>query len=205
MAYSKFIDLKKTVQQFELQAERAKLFPSEVTVITPSSWLKETIAIAFDILGVDSEKERSERLVHPILTEMAVINKGEITIYSGHELNVDKNLGLNGECDYMLSLGRKVIDYIDAPIFSIVEAKKQNFELGTSQSVAQLVGAQRFNEKEGKSLSLLFGAATDGVKWRFFKLEGKKLSIDTDYYTIENIPKLLGVLQYIIDNCRLNK
>jgi hypothetical protein len=205
MAYSKFIDLKKTVQQFELQAERAKLFPSEIVVINPSSWLKETIAIAFDILGVDSEKERSERLVHPILTEMAVINKGEITIYSGHELNVDKNLGLNGECDYMLSLGRKVIDYIDAPIFSIVEAKKQNFELGTSQSVAQLIGAQRFNEKEGKPLSLLFGAATDGVKWRFFRLEGKKLSIDTDYYTIENIPKLLGVLQYIIDICRANK
>lgn len=204
MAYSKFIDLKKTVQQFELQAESTKLFSSEITTIAPSAWLKETIAISFDIPGVDSEKERSERLVHPILTEVAVINKGEITIYSGHDLNVDKSLGLNGECDYMLSLGRKVIDYIDAPIFSIVEAKKQNFELGISQSVVQLIGAQRLNEKEGKPLSVLFGAATDGVKWRFFKLEGKKLSIDTDYYTLENIPKLLGVLQSIIDTCKVN-
>ena len=201
MAYSKFNDLRKLVQQFGLSTERDALFPTDLITIQPSSWLKETIDLAFDLLGVDSEKERSERLVTPVLTEIAKINKGQITIYSGHELNVDKSLGLNGECDYLLSLGKKVLDYVDTPIFSIVEAKKQDMELGTAQCTAQLIGAQRYNEADGKKIPFLYGAATDGIKWRFIKLENTVLTIEPNYYVVENLPKLLGVLQFIFDDC----
>ncbi|NJN35410.1 MAG: hypothetical protein HC817_15280 [Saprospiraceae bacterium] len=138
------------IQTFDLKAERTTLFSHNLKPIEPSLWLKESLEIAIEILGIDSEKERSERLVHPILAEIARINKGEITVYSGHELNVDKQLGLNGECDYLLSLGKKVIQFIDSPIFSVVEAKRQDMELGISQSLAQLIGAQRYNLNDGK-------------------------------------------------------
>jgi hypothetical protein len=202
MAYSKFTDLKKVIQTFGLQAERTALFSKKPTLIEPSTWLIETLEIAIEVLGIDSEKERSERLVHPVLAEIAKINKGEITIYSGHELNVDKSLGLNGECDYLLSLGKKVIQFIDTPVFSVVEAKKQDMELGISQSLAQLIGAQRYNQNDGKNITTLYGATTDGYKWQFIRLRDKQLSIDENTYLLSDLPILLGVLQSIIDDCK---
>jgi hypothetical protein len=202
MAYSKFTDLKKIIQTFGLQAERTMLFPDKPKMIEPSTWLKESMSIAIEVLGIDSEKERSERLVHPILAEIARINKGEITVYSGHELNVDKSLGLNGECDYLLSLGKKVIQFIDTPIFSVVEAKRQDMELGISQSLAQLIGAQRYNLNDGKNISVLYGAATDGYKWQFIRLTDKTISIDANIYLLNDLPLLLGVLQYAFDDCK---
>ena len=205
MAYKNFKDLKKLVQQFGLTTERNDFFPNDLKPIKPSAWLTESIDLAFNVLGIDSEKERSERLVAPVLTEIAKNNNGQITIYSGHELNVDKALGLNGECDYLLSLGKKVLDYVDSPIFSIVEAKKQDMELGTAQCTAQLIGAKRYNEADGKQIPFLYGAATDGIKWRFIKLENNVLTIEPNYYVVENLPKLLSVLQFIFDDCFRSK
>ena len=83
MAYSKFNDLRKLVQQFGLSTERDALFPTDLITIQPSDWLKETIDLAFDLLGVDSEKERSERLVTPVLTEIAKINKVKLQYTQG--------------------------------------------------------------------------------------------------------------------------
>lgn len=123
-------------------------------------------------------------------------------MYSGHELNVKKEEDLNGECDYLLTMGDKIPDYVDRPIFSVVEAKKQDFDLGTGQCAAQLIGAKLYNEQENNQTPFLYGAATDGVKWRFLKFENNTFYIDSKYYVTDNLPELLGVLQYIYEDCK---
>jgi hypothetical protein len=201
MGYSSFSNLKKVVQNFGITVESTSFFEdSEIQGIIPSDWLVGTIERA-NYLGFDSEKERSERLVSPILSELAMINKGQITIYSGHELNVDKDLGLVGECDYLLTLGKKVLDFIHTPIFSIVEAKKQDIDYGTAQCTAQMIGAKRYNEEDGNSTALIYGATTDGEKWRFFRLIDKNLQIHQTFYYTKEINFLLGVLQFILNDC----
>lgn len=201
MAYSKFRDVKKVAITFGLSVRRGTLFPEKLAVQKPSSWLVETLAIMRDN-GFETEKERSERLVSPVLIEIRKQNDSQITIYSGHELNVDASKSLNGECDYLLSLGFKVIDFVDTPVFSVVEAKKQDMEYGTAQCAAQIVGAMLYNENDGKPVPFLYGAATDGLKWRFIKLEKNVLTIDLDYYYLKDIEELLAVLQFIVDDCK---
>lgn len=203
MAYSKYKNIQLVVQKFGTKAIPSDLFKGLIVEIQPSDWLLTTLNY-MSSHGFDTEKERSERLISPILTEFLVKNQNQITLYSGHELNVKRAEDLNGECDYLLTLGNKVPDYVDKPIFSIVEAKRQDFELGTGQCAAQMLGAKLYNDADGVSTSFIYGAATDGVKWRFLKFENNTFFIDSKYYVTENLPELLGVLQYIFEDCKKN-
>ena len=200
-SYSKYTDLKKVTQAFGLQLKRASLFADMIHEIEPSAWLIECIRLAYKA-GFDSEKERSERLVSPVLTSLLSINDNELTIYSGHQLNVDKSRGLTGECDYLLSLGKKVIEVVQTPIFTVVEAKRQDMVWGTAQCAAQLVGANLYNISDNVNLPYLYGATTDGIEWRFLKLENNVLTIAEEISSVEKLPKLLGQLQFLIDDCK---
>ena len=202
MAYSKFNDFKKVQNSFGIDIRRASLFnESQIEPIEPSAWLSEGMRRA-QIQGFDSEKERSERIIAPILTELIMINENELTIYSGHELNVDRALGLNGECDYLLALGRKVVELVQSPIFSVVEAKRQDMVWGAAQCAAQMVGALRYNKLDGKEIPYVYGATTDGIKWQFMKLEDSILSIHSDLVLTNQMSNLLGILQFILSDCK---
>ena len=202
MAYSSFTNLKKVIDKFGIHVEKSIFIPEkELVLLQPSSWLITTLQKG-NMMGFRSEKERSERLVHPILAELATLDTNQITIYSGHELNVDIKQGLNGECDYLLALGKKVIDFVATPLFSVVEAKKQDIEYGTAQCAAQIIGAIKYNELDNIRLPYLYGATTDGQKWRFLKFENNTLYINDDYYFLSNLPLLLSALQFVIDDCK---
>ena len=202
MAYSSFNKLKKVTEVFGLTLKRENIFEiKDIQPVMPSQLLLDNLAIS-DYLGFFTEKERSERLVHPILAEIAVNNRNQITFYSGQEINVDTKRGLSGECDYLMSLGKKVIDFVQTPVFSVVEAKKQDIEHGVAQCTAQMIGARLYNEQDNIHLPYLYGATTEGQKWRFIKLEGNTLTINEDYYTTHNLPLLLGFLQTIVEDMK---
>jgi hypothetical protein len=200
MAYSSFRNLKKVADKFSIQVVNKSLFnESDIKLIAPSEWVKTSMEMA-NIMGFFTEKERSERLVHPILAELVTINNAQITVYSGQELNIDKELA--GECDYLMAIGHKVIDFVSTPLFSVVEAKKQDIEHGTAQCTAQMIGAIRYNKLDNIELPYIYGATTDGQKWRFMKLENQVLTIHPTYYYLSDLSKLISVFAYLIDDCR---
>ena len=199
MAYSDFT-LDRLSRDFGVEFRGAYLF-GDVTPITPSAWLTETLAIANE-LGFGNEKSRSERLISPVLTELARRNGHAFTIISGGYLDADPTVGLNGECDFVLSYVR-LHSFIKAPVFCIAEAKKQDLDQGTVQCAAQLVGAARFNEREHQAIPTLYGCATTGTEWQFLTFSDNVCTLDeTLYYTL-NLPQLLGTLQRIVDYTRM--
>lgn len=198
MAYTDFsaFDLR---QQFGVQFRADTLFP-EVVAIEPSLWLQESLRKGQE-LGFNSEKSRSERLVTPVLLELSDLNHRSFSIYSGMNLDVDLNLGLRGECDFIFSFSR-IQDFISAPIFCIAEAKKQDLEQGTVQCAAQLIAARRLNELEGNSTRVLYGCSTTGIEWRFLKYQANEFVLDERRYFLTQLPEILGVLQAIVDTNR---
>lgn len=200
MAYSNFTKSELT-KKFGVKIKDGNLFNNQtIQPIMPSSWLTETL-IRLQKIGFSTEKERSERLVTPILAELHQLNEWSFKIYSGQIMNADDTNGLNGECDFLLAYG-DVSSILETPIFSIAEAKKNDIDVGTIQCSAQLIGAKIFNEREGYDSPLLFGCSTTGVDWRFIRYEKNTILWDPVIYSLQNLPQLLGVLQYIIDETK---
>jgi hypothetical protein len=194
MAYSKF-SLEEVILAFTLEEERKALF-LEVVPVQPSAWLLETLSKT-NIMPAKSEKARSELIITPILLDMAEHHKDLITIFSGEELDGDSSKGLAGECDYILSKSPQSFS-LKAPVFGLVEAKQNIVENSMGQCVAQMLGAQIFNERKNNAITQIFGCVSNGDVWHFLRLVGKHLTIDTQKYYLDNLALLLGVLQHII-------
>lgn len=194
MAYGDF-SFEDIEQKFGVKNKIKRLF-DDFQPIMPSDRLTEALEIANE-LPVRSEKAKSETIVFPVLIELRKLNNKFFTIYSGDNLNVDEAQGLRGECDFILSkdIGSFSINY---PILQIVEAKKNDLELGIPQCAAQLIGAKIFNERKGIFLDSIYGCVTTGNEWIFLKLETDIL-IDTRIYYLNEIEEILAVFQHIID------
>ncbi len=194
MAYSSF-SLEDIKQKFGVRNRVRRLF-KDLPPLEPSSWLKTTLSIAAN-LPVRTEKAKSEAIVFPVLAEMRVRNDNFFTIYSGDSLNVDEQKGLNGECDFILAreIGSFTIDY---PILQVVEAKKNDFDLGVPQCAAQLIGAKLYNEKQEVKLEKIYGCVTTGDEWIFIQYD-QEIVIDTRKYYLNELGEILAVFQHIID------
>jgi len=195
MSYSQFT-FKTVKRQFDLTEINTRLF-TEVIEIPISDWLTTTLAMT-EKMPLKSEKARSEGIVAPLLFELKQCNMNKITLFSGEELDVDSQKGLNGECDFILTQTPQSTT-VDTPIFCLVEAKQNIIEKNLGQCTAQMLGARELNQIEEHPIETIFGAVTTGEIWRFLKLEENIIYTDTSRYFIENPNKILGVLQSIVD------
>lgn len=195
MAYSDF-KLEQVVEQFSLVPKSAELF-SNCEPVELSSWLKETLGYTKHLALLSStEKARSEFIVAPLLIELQRRHHNELSVFSGKRLDVDKESGLVGECDFLLSR-TAMTNVIQAPVFSLVEAKKQDLELGLGQCVAQMLGAQLFNRQRGKDIPIIYGCVTTAESWQFLQLEDKTLTIDSRIYYFTELDAVLGIFEAI--------
>ena len=200
MVYSDF-SLSQVKKAFGLSEKSDDLF-SQVATVEPSSWLQETLNYSLKLaLSSSSEKARSEFIIAPILIELERLNPENLAIYSGENLDVDEQSGLKGECDFVLSKGPLALT-MKAPIISLVEAKKSDIKGGLGQCIAQMLGAQKFNQLEGNKISMVYGCVTTGEDWQFLMLEDTHIFIDSQRYYINEMNKVLGVLQYIVNSYR---
>jgi len=194
MSYSDFT-LKELNIKFGINNKVLPLFPN-FEPIEPSDWLKNMLQKA-SLLPVRSEKSKSETIVFPLLLEIRERNDNFITFYSGDTLNADESQGLKGECDFIITKDTGTYD-INFPIIQVLEAKKNDIDLGIPQCAAQMVGAKVYNEKNNTKIDKIYGCVTTGEDWLFMKLE-QDITIDRRKYFLSEIGILLSVFQYIID------
>jgi len=165
--------------------------------IEPTDFLRLTLEINTKRF-LNTEKAKSEFIIAPILYEIARKNEGKVSFFSGYAFDVDKNLGLKGFCDFLFT---KTPDspVITVPVFCIVEAKNDNLDKGIPQCIAEMYAARLFNQQSNNPIDLIYGCVTTGYQWLFLQLEGQTVYQDTTIYPLNNLPKILGVLQYIVE------
>ncbi len=199
MAYSKFT-IRSVKERLGVQiVEDAALFtPAQIAPVTPSDYLKTTLTEYAPLaLSINTEKSRSEWIIAPVLAEVRKLHQNRIGLFSGTTFVVDKARGLDGQCDYIMSLSAEQF-YISAPLLAIVEAKKEDINGGIGQCVATMFAAQLYNEKEQQSLPAIYGAVTTGTTWKFLKLSGTTAWVDRDEYYLNEIEILMGIFSLII-------
>ncbi|NEN99946.1 MAG: hypothetical protein F6K50_32075 [Moorea sp. SIO3I7] len=204
MYYSQFT-IQKVVNDFDLTLiEQGNIFESDSDrVIYPSPYLAEFITQNYQLaIALNTEKARSELLICPVLLAVRECHKNQISLFSGEEFTVDPEVGLNGTCDFIISLSPEQL-FVKAPVAIIIEAKKEDLKGGLGQCIAAMVAAARFNQQEnnsnGNGIATVYGAVTTGTLWRFLKLEEKTVTLDLAEYFLPPIEPILGKLVQMVE------
>jgi len=202
MAYSDYT-LSEIKEKFQLVIEAETDIFSDVGEEKISGFLseilKENIPLA---LAIHTEKARSEMIVTPVLIELRKMLNHRISLFSGVEFNVDREKGLNGVCDYIVSLSKEQF-YVSSPVISVVEAKNDNIKSGLAQCAAAMIGSRIFNEQKGNRIDRIYGIVTTGSNWRFLKLDDA-LYVDVKEYYIGQLGKIMGIMLHIINSAEIS-
>ena len=197
MAYSNF-SLGDLIKQFGLTLKDKNDLFAHIPEVEYSEYLNFTLNYNLRIASeINTEKSRSEMIIAPVLLELRRMLDDKISLFSGKEFNVDLEKGLNGACDFLISLSESQI-LIMAPVIAIVEAKKEDLIGGLGQCAAEMYAAQLFNQKEGNQIPIIYGVMTSGTVWRFLKLEGNALDVDVAEYYVKDVGKILGILSSLL-------
>jgi len=198
MNYNKF-SFDRIKRRFNLNEVQKDLFEG-ITPIEPSDWLKQTMEITAD-LPIKTEKARTEFILMPILLELRKRTNRMFTIYSGEYFNVEPREGLAGPSDIILSMGAESYS-ISSPVMSIVQAYKNNLDLGLGKCVAQMIAADIFNEREDNQITTIYGCVTTGEQWLFLRLEGDTIQIHPHRFFLNELTDIIGMFQSMLDNCK---
>lgn len=193
MAYSDFT-LKRVKSELLLRiVENESLF-SGVPEVDVSAYLQETLKRNLPLaLAINTEKARSELVIINILLELKEQLTNSISLFSGIDFNVDKEKGLAGFCDFIVSASPEQL-YLDRPVLAIVEAKNENINSGLGQCLAEMYAATLYNQQENAQIATVYGAVTTGNEWKFVKLVDGTAYIDTDVYYVNDLRKIMGIL-----------
>jgi hypothetical protein len=195
MPYSNFT-LAKVKKEFGLTTvENGRFLPS-TELITPSARLEAALEDLPWAIAVGSERAKSESMIYPVLQEVRRILKGQVSLFSGRDLTVDVEKGLNGYVDYLLSRSPEQLE-IEAPIMILVEAKRDNLNEGIGQCIAEMIASEQFNQANDIPIETIYGIISNGTQWRFLKLVEKTVTIDLMDYPILPVDQILGMLVWM--------
>jgi hypothetical protein len=198
MAFSSFKTIGEVLKAFQVTYTEAN-FISEFA-FTISDYFREDLQLMMRDAVVDnSEFAICENLIYPVIKEVWKIYRQHFILWSHQSLNYDEKL--SGFPEYILAkrspLGKFVFD---KPYFILVEAKQDNFEAGWAQCLAEMITAQRLN---GEYQIVIFGIVSNGDRWQFGKLEGEIFTRNSTYYTIQEIDKLFGAVNFVFQQCEV--
>lgn len=195
MSYSDF-DLKKVKSCFNLEIiENEDLF-STLEDIEISSLLTEILKQNVPLaLAMGTEKASSELIIINIFLELK--KRLNISFFSGIDFTIDKEQGLNGFCDFIISTSPEQL-FLESPVITLVEAKNEKIVSGLGQCIAEMLAARIYNERENETIPFIYGVVTTGHAWKFLKLDANKIYIDVENYYIKSPEKILAILCYMI-------
>jgi hypothetical protein len=197
MGYSNYKNFRQTIEKLDLDETDENLFPV-IHLVEPSEWLQQTLLLS-KRLTLTNEKSKSERIISPILTEVALHFDKDFTFFSGEDLTVDTSRDLAGACDFFFSKHpRKSV--MQAPVVTFVEAKDEDFEYAQAQCTAQMYASMLYNEQRGKPVPFVYGCGVTGGDWKFLRLEKGRITLDTETYYLVELPKILGIFHQILNS-----
>lgn len=160
--------------------------------------LRETLTRTARLaITINTEKARSEWMVAPVLGEFWSWYHAQIGLYSGVDFPAEPDSGLTGVVDFILGKSPQV-PHVVAPVAVIFEAKRDNLNDGLGQCIAAMVGAWRFNLREGNDIPIVYGGVTTGSLWKFLKLVESDVTLDMREYSLNEVDRILGILVHMV-------
>ena len=192
MAFSDFKTISEVQEKYSIKYNYKDFFVAESK--DPPTIFSQELEFSiqhFDIFN--SEATRFEIVIFPILREVYKDYTEEYGLWVKKTINYDENL--NGTPDYLVATKSELgITVIGEPLIMLVEAKKNDFELGWGQCLAELVAAQKINDDPDFPV---YGIVTDGILWQFGRLVRDVYTRNSTNYSLDNLPILFGAMNSV--------
>ena len=193
MAFSDFKAIPEVQERFRIRHVENDFIETGNSTVPSVQFLQEFDFNREYINILTSEGARSEAFIFPVLRE---VYKGYTDYYA---LWIKKPLTyddvLSGTPDYFIStrseLGKLVVG---TPLIMLVEAKKNDFEIGWGQCLAELVAAQKINEDMEHPV---YGIVSDGTLWQIGHLVGETFTQNRTSFSVDNLPDLFGAIDSV--------
>ena len=198
MAFSDFKTISEVLEKFRIVYAENDFFRVEEPLNPSEQFLQDFEFCRQHIDIFASEAARCEAIIFPILKE---IYKGYADDYA---LWIQKPIAydelLSGTPDYLIAtkseLGKPVVG---TPLIVLVEAKKNDFEQGWGQCLAELVAAQRINNAPDFPV---YGIVSDGIWWQFGHLVSDVFTQNRTSFSVDNLPVLFGAVDAVFKSTR---
>jgi hypothetical protein len=198
MAFSNYKTLELIKEKYpQIVVINEKIIPQNLPELLVNPLLAEEIEMNL-LTYRSNEYYATEGLVSPVLRAAWRKYMNEINFWTHQSITYDDDL--SGVPDFMFTnLDQKQYKIMSYPILTSVEAKSENFVEGWSQCIVQMLACQKLNTKPNV---VIFGIVTTGKIWEFGKLEGNHAIIHPNSYSIENLPKLMTILDYLLSEAK---
>ncbi len=160
----------------------------------------EKLERSFNTPGIfNSEYAICEAILYPILSEVAYYNNLPLWSHAPLE-SVEANL--SGTPDYLLALSEKGGELYKKAIVCVGEAKKDDFQGGWAQVTAEMVAAQKENNKDDIPV---YGLVTTGKSWEFAVLKNNNFTLHKEAISAtQNFQDVLDCLNWIFFEAKKN-
>lgn len=199
MAFSDYKNIAQVQKEFNIKYQEADFIAAQ-ELAPPTSFQQEFEFNRENIDVFTSEGSRTELVITPILREVYKQYHDKYSFWIQKPLAYNDKL--NGTPDYIIAtrsaLGKTVLEF---PLVVVVEAKKNDFEQGWGQCLAELIAAQKLNNDV---TAPVHGIVTDGELWKFGKLVSDTFVSNIESYTVSNLARLFGAINFVFQSASSN-
>ena len=192
MAFSDFKTISEVQEKFRIKYASNDFFGVEAK--SPSEQFLQELEFSRQYIDVfASEGSRCEVVIFPILREIYKDYAENYGLWVKKSITYDETL--SGTPDYLIATRSELgMTVVGTPLVVLVEAKKNDFEQGWGQCLAELVAAQKINDDADFPV---YGIVTDGKLWEFGQLLGDTFIQNRTNFTIDNLPSLFGAMNSV--------
>ena len=159
---------------------------------TPSDAL-ETHLRRLDAFDLETSEQAKTLLIDALFAEV-LSSYPALKVWKAAVLNTNS---LTGVADYLIAPKRA---YLATPLLCVAEAKRDDFERGRAQCLAEMYACRWNNQQEHLEIDV-FGIVSNGQGWRLYKLARSGEVFETELFTTAFMPELLGALDAIFAEC----
>jgi hypothetical protein len=197
MPYSKFESIEEVAGRFDIEVVDKNIIDM-LDIEIPDYPFSEITKRLNDSMSFINEVTICEDIIKPILTQISIRYKS-LYIWSHVAYNVDEDKDLVGEPDYLIATRTKH-GGMGIPPLCVMEAKKENWEKGWAQTLAEMYAASTQGAK------VCYGVVTTGDVWMFGKLENSIFTKDpVKISATRELQVVFNVLNWVFDKANTGK
>lgn len=192
MAFSDFKHISEVQEKFRIKYTANDFL--KVEAASPSAQFLQEFKFTIENINVfASEASRCESIIFPVLREAYKAYANTYALWIREPITYNETL--SGTPAYLVATKSELgMTVVGTPLIILVEAKKNDFEEGWGQCLAELVAAQKIN---GTLDFPVYGIVSDGERWQFGKLVGDAFTQNRTSFSIDNLPTLFGAINAI--------